>query len=139
MTVAELLMFVVDWCPHCIEALPIWEDIKSQYENKLIHGCKVKFTIINCTYENADADQLADKYNVEGYPTILFLKGNGEFVEFVAKLTKETLMQFLEELDVRWQKRKYAVWMRSLKFLYTANVFCKVAEDVSRYIVQMFL
>ena len=39
----------------------------------------------------------------------------------------------------RWQKQKYALWLRSPKFCHSANVFCKIPEDVSRYIVQMFL
>ena len=39
----------------------------------------------------------------------------------------------------RWQNRKYALWLRSPKVCHSANVFCKIPEDVSRYIVQMFL
>ena len=37
----------------------------------------------------------------------------------------------------RWQKRKCALWLRVQQT--PANVFSKVPEDVSRYIVQMFL
>ena len=45
---------------------------------------------------------------------------------------------------VRWQTRKYALYLRSEKIAYkkkriAINVFCKVSEDVSRYIVQMYL
>ena len=39
---------------------------------------------------------------------------------------------------IRWQTRKYAVWMRTAK-CGVENVFCTLSEDVSRYIVQLFL
>ena len=38
---AELLFFYADWCPHCKTAKPIWNDLKSQYENKTINGNKL--------------------------------------------------------------------------------------------------
>jgi thiol-disulfide isomerase/thioredoxin len=35
---AEILFFFADWCPHCKAAKPIWNDLKSEYENKTING-----------------------------------------------------------------------------------------------------
>jgi thioredoxin-related protein len=29
---AELMMFSVDWCPHCKKAKTIWEELKQEYE-----------------------------------------------------------------------------------------------------------
>ena len=46
---AELLFFYADWCPHCKTAKPIWNDLKTEYENKTINGYKVVFTEINCS------------------------------------------------------------------------------------------
>ena len=41
---------------------------------------------------------------------------------------------------IRWQKRKYAMWMRSGKTVAAANtMFYKMPEDVSRFVVQTFL
>ena len=91
---AELLFFYADWCPHCKTAKPVWESLKSQYENKTINGYKVIFTEINCTTENAEVEKMMDKYNVEGFPTIKMLK-DGQIIEYDAKPTKETLDQFL--------------------------------------------
>ena len=34
--VAELYMFIVDWCPHSKIALPIWQELKTETEGKLI-------------------------------------------------------------------------------------------------------
>ena len=91
---AELLLFYVDWCPHCKTAKPIWNELKTEYENKTINGYKVIFTEINCTTETAEIEQMVNKYNIEGYPTIKLLK-HGQVIEYDAKPSKTTLDQFL--------------------------------------------
>ena len=91
---AELLFFYADWCPHCKSAKPIWNDLKSEYENKTINGYKVVFTEINCSEETAEVDKMMNQYNVEGYPTIKLLK-DGQIIEYDAKPSKDTLVQFL--------------------------------------------
>ena len=91
---AELMLFYVDWCPHCKTAKPVWDDLKSQYENKTINGYPIIFTEINCTQETAEVEQMMNKYNIEGFPTIKLLK-DGQVIEYDAKPTKETLVQFL--------------------------------------------
>ena len=91
---AEMLLFYVDWCPHCKTAKPAWEEVKAQYENKTINGYKVIFTEINCTEETAEVEQMMNKYSIEGFPTIKLLK-DGQIVEYDAKPTKDTLNQFL--------------------------------------------
>jgi thiol-disulfide isomerase/thioredoxin len=91
---AEIMFFYVDWCPHCKTAKPAWNDVKSEYENKTINGYKVIFTEINCTEETAEVESLMNKYNIEGFPTIKLLK-DGQVIEYDAKPTKETLIQFL--------------------------------------------
>jgi len=91
---AELLFFYAEWCPHCKTAKPVWDDLKKEYENKTINGYSLIFTEINCTTENAEVEQMMDKYNVEGFPTIKLLK-DGQIIEYDAKPTRETLNQFL--------------------------------------------
>jgi thiol-disulfide isomerase/thioredoxin len=91
---AELMFFYADWCPHCKTAKPIWNDLKNQYQNKTINGYQVIFTEINCTTENAETEQMMNKYNIEGFPTIKLLK-DGQIIEYDAKPSKETLNEFL--------------------------------------------
>jgi len=91
---AELLFFYADWCPHCKTAKPIWNDLTVEYENKTINGYKVVFTEINCSEETAEVDNMMNRYNVEGYPTIKLLK-DGQVIEYDAKPSKDTLIQFL--------------------------------------------
>ena len=91
---AELMLFYVDWCPHCKTAKPVWDDLKNEYKNKTINGYTVLFTEFNCTTETPEIEKLIAKFNIEGYPTIKLLK-DGQIIEYDAKPTKDTLIQFL--------------------------------------------
>jgi len=91
---AELMLFYADWCPHCKTAKPIWNELKTQYQNKTINGYQVLFTEINCSNENAETEQMMNKYNIEGFPTIKLIK-DGQIIEYDAKPSKETLNEFL--------------------------------------------
>ena len=34
---AEMMIFTVDWCPHSKKAIPIWNEIKEEYNNKVFN------------------------------------------------------------------------------------------------------
>ena len=88
--IAEVYMFKVDWCPYCKKALPIWESVADEYQDKIINGYKLDFKVID-----GEADpETADKYNVQGYPTIKLIKDN-QIIEYDAKPDYDTLLQFL--------------------------------------------
>ena len=91
---ATLMLFYVDWCPHCKTAKPEWESLKADYDGKSINGYTVNFMEYNCTNESDEVSQLMDKYNIEGYPTIKLVKDN-QVIEYDAKPTKSTMEQFL--------------------------------------------
>ena len=91
---AELLFFYADWCPHCKAAKPIWNDLKTEYENKTINGYKVVFTEVDCSEETSEVEKLMNQYSVEGYPTIKLVK-DGQVIEYDAKPSRETLTKFL--------------------------------------------
>ena len=94
---ATLMLFYVDWCPHCKTAKPEWESLKSEYDGKNINGYTITFVEYNCTDESEEVSQLMDKYNIEGYPTIKLLKDN-QVIEYDAKPTKSTMEQFLHSV-----------------------------------------
>jgi hypothetical protein len=91
---AEILMFSVDWCPHCKTAKPEWESLKQEYQGKTINGYSLIFTDVNSTNETPEIEKLMNTYKVEGFPTIKLLK-DGKIIEYDAKPTKDTLVQFL--------------------------------------------
>ena len=90
----EIMLFSVDWCPHCKVARPEWN--KTAESTKSVNGRKVIFTDINCTSETAEVTSLIKQYNIEGYPTIKLLK-DGKVIDFEAKPTEQHLKQFLEQ------------------------------------------
>jgi len=94
---AELLLFSVDWCPHCKTAKPEWDSLKQEYQGKTINGYVVIFTDVNCTKETPEVEKLMNTYKVQGYPTIKLLK-DGQVIEYDAKPTKATLEQFLNSV-----------------------------------------
>lgn len=92
--VANLMLFYVDWCPHCKTAKPEWNALKEEYDGKTINGYIVIFEEYNCTDESSEIEDLINKYKIDGYPTIKLLK-DGQVIEYDAKPTKATLEQFL--------------------------------------------
>ena len=91
---ANLMLFYVDWCPHCKTAKPEWNKLKDEYQDRTINGYVVTFTEINCTEETPDVTQLMNQYKIESYPTIKLVK-DGQIIEYDAKPNKDTLVQFL--------------------------------------------
>jgi len=94
---AEIILFYVDWCPHCKTAKPVWDKLKSEYQDQVIKGKRVIFTEINCTNESPDVEEMINKYNIQGYPTIKMLK-DGQVIEFDAKPTYTNLEQFINSV-----------------------------------------
>ena len=86
-----IYMFTVEWCHHSKKAVPIWDKLKEKYNGKKYNGQLLTFIKVDGE-ENAD---LADKYKVEGFPTIKLVKGN-QIIEYDAKPSKEHLEEFLK-------------------------------------------
>ena len=86
----ELYFFYTDWCPHCKTAKPIWEDLKNT--TTMINNVKINYIDVNCEKEK----ELAEKFSIEGYPTIKLVKDN-QVIEYDAKPDKETLIIFLNK------------------------------------------
>ena len=90
---ADMYFFYTEWCPHCKTAKPIWENFKEMYKDKLINNkAKLNFLEIDCDKET----ETANKFNVEGYPTIKMIYSN-KIIEYDAKPELDTLSEFVEE------------------------------------------
>jgi thiol-disulfide isomerase/thioredoxin len=98
---AQLMFFYADWCPHCRNAKPIWEDEKAKYADTLVNNYKVVFVNVDCS-DDADphTQALIQEYNIKGFPTLkmVYSKEDGTplTVDFDAKITKYSLDQFIE-------------------------------------------
>jgi thiol-disulfide isomerase/thioredoxin len=91
---AELLFFSADWCPHCKKAQPSWDASKSTYNNQPIDGYKVIYKEVNCTKPTETNEGLMNKYNVEGFPTLILLKNN-QPIDYNGEITEDGIKKFL--------------------------------------------
>ena len=84
---AALMLFSVDWCPHCLKTRKVWDEFKSTYKSdKYI----ITFTEINCdTYAN-----IADSYKINEYPTIILVKNDKKYI-YDAEISNDTLELFI--------------------------------------------
>ena len=62
----DVMLFKADWCGHCKDFKPTWEQLESQYSKK--------FNFI--TYDSAENKDKVDEMKVKGFPTIIFKDGD---------------------------------------------------------------
>jgi thiol-disulfide isomerase/thioredoxin len=79
----ELILFKADWCGHCKQFAPVWEQINN--ESKL--NCSFK------TFDSLDKTEIRE-YNITGYPTII-LKTGDKNIEYVGSRDKKSIEEFV--------------------------------------------
>ena len=89
---ATLYLFYTTWCPYCKVSRPQWDKLKEQ-TGGVIKNTKIIFREIDCD-KNPD---IADKYKVEGYPTIKLIV-NDKIYDYDAKPSTDTLTEFLNSV-----------------------------------------
>ena len=63
-----MVLFFVDWCPHCKTVKPEWAKL-AKLNNTQVNGKTIKVQSANAEGSQAEKDAARDN-NVEGYPTI---------------------------------------------------------------------
>jgi len=91
---ATVYFFYTTWCPYSLAAIPEWENIVDKYSANSINGYNVKFIDVDCTKETVEIENMINKYNIEGYPTIKMIKDD-QIIEFDAKAKFENIEKFL--------------------------------------------
>ena len=86
----EIMLFYTTWCPMCKKAMPEWNKFKQHWENKQLDGYTILFKEIDCDLN----ENLADKYKIDGYPTIKMIRDN-KIITYDAKPLFSTLNMFL--------------------------------------------
>jgi len=92
----DVMLFTVDWCPHCKKAGPEWTVFSDKYNGKILNGYEVRCVKHDCTdaSDPVVANMIKD-FKVDSYPTVILVKG-GERYEFDANVKAETLSKFVE-------------------------------------------
>ncbi len=92
---AKLMMFHVDWCPHCKKALPDWNLFKNNSNNIKCNNKPLQIIDYDVTDDTPNNKELLNKYSIKGYPTII-LENNGKTTELELKPTKQNLEDFIK-------------------------------------------
>lgn len=88
---AVIYYFTASWCPVSKRVFPQWEKFVGDYDGKVINGYTLRTRVVDCEKET----ELADKANIEGYPTVKLMYGN-QVIEYDANVKYETLVEFVE-------------------------------------------
>ena len=98
---ATLYFFRADWCPHCRDAKPKWDEFTQGKPNMDLNGYTVVFIEVDCTDPDlsSDTEVLISKYNIDHYPTIKLVMGE-DVIDFDAKITKDSLTKFVNAVVV---------------------------------------
>lgn len=87
---AKLKLFYADWCGHCKRFKPVFDgELKSLVSNSKI---PVELEAIDCDKN----PQIASKYNVSGFPTLI-LEVNNKPIEYQGNRSSENIIGFIKE------------------------------------------
>lgn len=98
----DIMMFHVDWCPHCVKALPEWKSFCDTYNGTNVNGYTISCSSAgsDCT---ADQDPVVQgwlrQYSITSFPTVILIK-NSQVYNYDATITKNSLEQFLQTVSV---------------------------------------
>jgi thiol-disulfide isomerase/thioredoxin len=84
---ASVVYFHMDTCGYCKKFNPIWDKFSAGYNGAL----KVK------KIERKEAGEMLEKYNIQGFPTILLLDDKGNKKEFSGDRTVAGLESFTKQ------------------------------------------
>ena len=87
-----IYFFFTEWCPYCKQALP---EIKKLEEYIVTQNAKNDYKTILSKIDCDKNSTLADKYKVEGYPSIKLVYKNDVY-NYDAKPDKASLIKYIE-------------------------------------------
>lgn len=89
-----LLFFRANWCGHCTRFKPVWDEFKTECEQKSLFP-NVK--IIELDIDQESSKEKMTKHNVRGFPHVVLTDMNDENdTVYSGNRTKEDLIKFLE-------------------------------------------
>jgi protein disulfide-isomerase-like protein len=88
----KLVLFYADWCGHCKKFKPTWEETAKEVN---VDGKKIMISV-NVGEQDDNSKQLSEKYNVDGFPTIVIFSNGSMTGTYDGPRTKEGMMNILE-------------------------------------------
>lgn len=99
-----IMLFKTEWCPYCKSSMGEW--------NKFVNYIKelnqtIDYTIRTSVIDCDKQEDIANKYNIEAYPSIILLYKNKTY-EYDASADKDNLIAFLESSTKKDNKVIYS-------------------------------
>jgi putative thioredoxin len=88
---AVIVDFWAEWCTPCLVIAPLLETIANEYDQELIVA---KLEVDAGDGENM---KLAGKYQVRGFPTIIFFKNGQEVDRFSGAKSQSEIIAFIDK------------------------------------------
>ncbi len=88
-------LFYADWCPHCVEFKPKFEAVAEKLNGK---KCKSNKSLRLVKVDCVKYGDLAETYNVRGFPTVKLISADGDAVEYEGPREVEDFNKFLMDL-----------------------------------------
>ena len=89
-----MVLFFVDWCPHCKSVKPEWEKLM-KLNNTKVNGKNIKIQAANAEGSEVEKEAARDN-NVEGYPTIKLIS-QSEVVDYNGARNAEEMGKFVKD------------------------------------------
>lgn len=80
--------FFAPWCGHCKKLAPTWAQLAKATQNG-----RVNIAEVNCD----DHSALCQKYNIEGYPTLVYFGNDMKTTEYKNSRKFDQLISFIEK------------------------------------------
>jgi len=82
--------FYAPWCGYCTQLQPTWSELTDKFNQQTVNNKKIKVVKVNCD----DYPKIAEKYDVNGYPTIKMFTSSGE-QDYNDERNLESMQKFL--------------------------------------------
>lgn len=89
-----MVLFFVDWCPHCKSVKPEWEKLM-KLNNTNVNGKNIKIQAANAEGSEVEKEAARDN-NVEGYPTIKLIS-QSEVVDYNGARNADEMGKFVKD------------------------------------------
>jgi len=92
---ARLSICYADWCGHCKEAKPSFEEISKNGEVSIANGTVVTVRMLNADDPKNESE--LTRLKVAGYPTLILETTDGKRIEFKGERTTQAYLDFLNK------------------------------------------
>ena len=90
-----IVLFYVDWCPHCVSTKPEWAKLQNNMNNKKVNGKNVQVKAVNCEGSKVEEEAAKDN-NINGFPTVKLIKNN-ETIDYNGERNAEAIAEFVNQ------------------------------------------